>query len=386
MYLLPVYLLCLLLAGPQGVLGGSRFWEAKAPNKRTNPSPDYLAIETLNATSSLLKRAFSIENLPSDAKAPRIWPDKKIRYCFDDTNNVLIKGLLNLAVEKWSQLSRHGFKYEEVSNSVCNSQRSSVLRIYYNNYGRLSTTLGIPPLDATDPTYVGPSMHLSDMAGIGQDDIAANVAHELGHAWGLAHEHQVPQYWITSVLDNPSWNLGRSTSDVQKYFRTTSFNCQNLKDYEAAHDRVQEVIDAAEPEDRAALEVERARLCSSQVVANKYGFSAADWIPMIHISKMVVDSVFDPDSLMMYPSRAGGKGSGDARLIVMTYEDGTLIPNRLAPSHMDIDRLVTLYGTPASSALQVPHVSKSSGFRNTLRKVRSKLDFKRAGDTSAGMC
>jgi hypothetical protein len=385
MYILPISIVGLLLVSAEGVLGGSRFWEAKAPNKRTNPSPDYLAIETLNATSSLFKRAMSIQGQSGDNNAARLWPDKKIKYCFDDPNSVVIKGLWDSATRLWAQLERHGFTYEEVSGSVCTSQRSSVLRIYYNNYGRLATTLGLPVIDASDNTVEGPYMHLSDMVGVGQDDVAANVAHELGHAWGLAHEHQIPNYWEVALTDTlDGWNVPESTEP--KVFMASSFNCQNLKDHDEAVANVQEKIDAATGKERAELVVDLQRLCVSRDVANKHGFSAADWLPMVHTSNMVMDSTFDRNSLMLYPSRAGGVGSGDARLIVMTYKDGTLIPNRLVPSNMDIDRIVTLYGNPASSASLAPHTSKSSGFRNTLRKVRSKLEFRRAGDTAAGLC
>jgi hypothetical protein len=385
MYILPISITGLLLSSAGGVFGGSRFWEAKAPNKRTNPTPDYLAIETLNATSSLFKRAMSIQHRPNDNKAARIWPDKKIRYCFDDPNNVVIKGLLDSATRLWAQLERHGFKYEEVSDSVCHSQRSSVLRIYYNNYGKLSTTLGLPVADGSDNTVVGPFMHLSDMVGVGQDDVAANVAHELGHAWGLAHEHQNPNYWEVEFTDTPAgWQV--NTKSDTKEFMASSFNCQNLKDHGEAVARVQAKIDAATGEERQVLEDDLQRLCGSRDVALKHGFSAADWLPVVSLANLVVDSAFDRNSLMLYPSRAGGVGVGNARLIIMTYKDGTLIPNRLVPSNMDIDRLVTLYGDPASSASLAPHTSKSSGFRNTLRKVRSKLEFRRAGDTAAGLC
>lgn len=390
MYLSSTYILGLLLVSAEGVHGGSRFWEAKAPNKRTNPSPDYAPIETLNATSRLVKRAISIVNRPEDNALPRLWPNKKIRYCFEDENTV-IKGLWQQAIELWAPLMAHGFSYEKVSDSECESQRSTVLRVHYNDKGVLSSTLGIPSIDEAaneaDPDHaiVGPYTRFSDMAGVGQDDIAANVAHELGHVWGLHHEHQNPRWWrLSSEHISGGWpSLGRNPEETR--FQTNGFNCRNLKDYNDARARVQAKIDA-EPDDykKSILQLDLDRLCISQVTANKHGFSAGEWLPLAQTWHLEDDQTFDPQSLMMYPSGAGGTGLGNNRARVMVYKDNTPIPNRIAPSAMDIDRLLTLYGNPASSTPGEPHTSKSSKYRSGFKKARSMLF--RGGDTKAGLC
>ena len=395
MYLFSSFIAGLLLAGAKGVLGGSRLWEAKAPNKWTNPSPDYAAIETLNATSLLVKRGISIENRPNDNAAPRLWPNKKIRYCFDDRDpNAVIRGLWQSAIDLWAPLKRHGFSYEEVADSVCDSQRSSVLRIYYNSNGRLASTLGIPPIDEAaneedpDNAILGPYTHLSDMEGVGHDDIAANVAHELGHVWGLLHEHQNPYYWRVSTADmSNGWNFPMVSGRPIK-FQTSGFNCRNLKDYDTAHARVQAKLDAAIAADdrklRVQLETDLSRLCISPLAAAKHSFSAGEWLPLPNTINLFMDDDFDPFSLMMYPSGAGGTGLSDNRAVVMVYENGDRIPNRSAPSPMDVDRLITLYGSPASSATGEPHNSKSSKLRSGFKKARSMIF--RAGDTKAGLC
>ncbi|KAF2633489.1 hypothetical protein BU25DRAFT_464600 [Macroventuria anomochaeta] len=397
MHLSSTFIAGLLLASAEGVLGGSRFWEAKAPNKRTNPSPDYAAIETLNATSRLVKRAISIENRADDNSVSRIWPNKKIKYCFEDKDentNVIIRGLWKQARDLWAPLIRHGFSYEEVSDSVCESQRSTVLRIHYNDKGRLASTLGIPNIDEAaneaDPenAIVGPYTHLSDTEGIGQDDIAANVAHELGHVWGLLHEHQNPYYWRVSPSDSANGWSFPSVKGATTRFQTSGFNCQSLKDHDTAHASVRTKIATAIADGnrplQVQLETDLSRLCISQVVAGKHKFSAAEWLPLPNTVHLVADDQFDPDSLMMYPSGAGGTGSGDGRAQVMVYENNDPIPNRLAPSGMDVDRLITLYGTPASSTTGEPYTSKSSKVRSGFKKARSMLF--RAGDTKAGLC
>jgi hypothetical protein len=393
MYLPSGLIVGLLFAGAKGVLGGSRLWEAKAPNKQTNASPYYPALETLNTTSVLVRRAFSIKSNPDDNRANRLWPNKKIRYCFEQRPaNVAIRGLWQSAMDIWAELKDHGFSYEEVSDGECISQVSSVLRIHYNQVGRLSATLGIPPINeaanTADPNNAvfGPFVHLSDMLGVGQDDVNANVAHELGHVWGLLHEHQNMKYWSKGIEDN-GWSIPKQSEDIVR-FRAGDFNCQNLKDYNTIVDQVQPKIDKAradgESKKAEALESDLSRRCVSQPAALAIGFSAAEWIPYPNFVNVEWDNTFDEDSLMLYPSGSGGTGLSDNRAVIMTYKNGDHIPNRLTPSSMDIARLIALYGTPTSSTLGVTHNSKSSVFRNKLRSVRSKIF--RAGDTSVGLC
>jgi hypothetical protein len=387
MYLFPTLIAGLLLASAECVLGGSRLWEAKAPNKRTNPSPNYASIETLNTTSPLVRRALSIVDRSSDTSIPRIWPNRRVKYCFDD-KNARIRGLWESAIETWAQLKDAGFTYEEVSDSKCRSERSSVLRIYYNSEGRLASTQGIPPVDTTaNPPMLGPFTHLSDKEGIGQDNVQANVAHELGHVWGLVHEHQNPHYWKDDLGMSSLWNLAWiKGADI--HFHTSGFKCENLKDHDTSRARVQAKIDAAtkagDKNLKGELETDLARLCVSAQAAGKHGFSASEWIPFAQTSNLEEDGNFDPDSLMMYPSGSGGHGLSNARSPVMVYKDGTLIPNRISPTAMDIDRIISLYGNSGSSSTGTPHTSKGSSWRARFKNVRSKLS--RAGDTKDGVC
>ncbi|KAF7672441.1 hypothetical protein GT037_009472 [Alternaria burnsii] len=395
MYLSPTFVSGLLLASAEGVLGGSRFWEAKAPNQRTNSTPDYLGFETYNSTSSLMKRAFSMESRPNDKLAPRLWPNKKIRYHFEDPENLRLKGIWERAIELWAPLKAHGFSYEEVpSKDEWQSNRDTVLLIKYNTDGKLSSTLGIPPINeaANDgkPTDadLGPVTNLSDNEGIGQDDIHANIAHELGHVWGLIHEHQNPRYWrITSGDYNNGWSLWSGKSSQPK-FKPSDFDCEALSDFAAISKTLNTLVaEAREANDHNLmdkLQFDLDHICVSMKVAGKWGFSAAEWLPYPSLDKKVSDDNFDPNSIMMYPSRAGGIGLGDDREVVLKYDDGSLIPNRLAPSPMDINRLITLYGKPALSVPGEPHNSRSSQFFNRLKKIRSGIS--RAGDTKGGSC
>ncbi|KAH6684918.1 hypothetical protein F5X68DRAFT_171356 [Plectosphaerella plurivora] len=362
------------LALTDGVLGGSRLWEAKAPNRRAGVVPAYNphdAPETLNATVPLARRAMSIKNSPGAVGARRIWPNKKMKYCFDDRDDTIVE-LFELAKATWQALTEHGFSYEEVSGSACTgNNRKEVLMVHFNNNGRLASTMGIPP---NDPRAEGPTMHLSNRAGIGQNDIKANVGHELGHAWGLHHEHQNRDWWKTSTehTGDPFWGAMRSNDP---HFQTNKFFCENLSDYATALAKAQ----AAARENPSTHGSDPEIMCKSMAVASDYDFSAMEWLPVANSAHFDTDDTFDEDSLMMYPSQAGGRGNGASRLIVMKYQDDTIIPPRLVPSDMDIQRLLTLYGSENSSPPGEPHGSKVSGVKGAWRKIRTK--FHRAGDT-----
>ena len=270
-----------------------------------------------------------------------------------------------------------------------------MLHIHYNDYGRFSTTLGIPVVDAQEiadnpATAVrGPTMHLSDKEGVGQENTPANIAHELGHAWGLAHEHQNPYYWEQSDIFGPSWNI--PLHKEKTYFETADFNCGNLEDHYKIHKSVQVLIDTeTDDKEREVLQKEYDNLCILRGVANKYGFSAADWLPVDNTVNMFRDKQFDPDSIMLYPSRAGGGDNGPNRRVIMKYKADSMpdqiIPLRHRPSNMDVDRIVLLYGEPAPSTLEVPHNSGSSEYQGRLKGARSSDEFFRAGDTKDGTC
>lgn len=358
------------LALIDGVLGGSRLWEAKAPNRRAGVVPAYNphdAPETLNATAPLARRAMSIKNSGA-VGADRIWPNKKMKYCFKDKDDT-IENLFELAKATWHALTEHGFSYEEVT--CTDSNRREVLMVHFNTDGRLASSLGIPP---KNPKIEGPTMHLSNRAGIGQNDIKANVGHELGHAWGLHHEHQNPDWWKLSRehTGDPYWGGLRST---KPHFQTNQFFCENLSDYATALAKAQAAA-RADP-DKNGKDPEN--ICKSMAVAADYDFSAMEWLPVPSSGHYKVSEGFDEDSLMMYPSQAGGRGNGASRLIVMKYENGDEIPARLVPSDMDIQHLLTLYGSENSSPPGEPHGSKVSGVKGAWRKMRTK--FHRAGDT-----
>lgn len=62
-------------------------------------------------------------------------------------------------------------------------------------------------------------MTLNPSVDIGIEDSVANYAHEIGHAFGLLHEHQSPDVWGTDY---------GGTGQVDEFI----FHCQNMDDYQ----------------------------------------------------------------------------------------------------------------------------------------------------------
>ncbi|KAF5669069.1 zinc-dependent metalloprotease [Fusarium circinatum] len=370
MRFLSLFLLLPLLASY--VDAGSQLWEAShATSKRTD--------------DALLKRAASlIANDEHDNAGAHRWPDKTISYAFStDEAKEKLEKIFEDAKNIWNQLIAKGFKYKKLSLSNCRARRRECLMIHYNDQGKLRTTVGLRPLDEE---FEGPNMHLSDKRDVGNLNRASNAAHELGHAWGLWHEHQVPKWWGQG---DPSEQWGGWLTGTE--LMTEDYHCENLKDYEEALDRMAEDKGLKSREELDESQVKE--LCRFQDTAEEYGFNAFDWVPS-RKGGMKPDETFDRNSLMLYPSGAGGKGEvifgatnedyKDERLPVLTFPGGERIPTRERPTGQDIEKLIWLYGTDYVGASRL-HNDGSSPFKGLLKKIRSKMSL-RAGDTEQGMC
>ena len=331
------------------------------------------------------KRAVSIkpgEN-PDGNGATRVWPKKTLTYAFvDDDAAEKLRPIIFQARQYWSQLDIHGFKYKEITLDRCNLDRDECLLVHYNDRGYRSTTPGRPPLESKTG-YVGPNMYLSDNPKVGNLDANLNVAHEIGHPWGLMHEHQKDIHWEVSDMTQEGWNVQIVNENRDIQFETDDFRCRNLKDYEEAFQKIDER--AKEPEEAAD---DKKLLCRTWSTAKKYGFSGAEWLPM-KTDKLDADPAFDPVSLMLYPSNAGGIGEvngadDDQRLPILTYRNGDRIPIRTGASVADIDKLISIYGDKYKGVSNLLN-SKDNYFRRTFRKVRSTLSLK-GGDTNDGVC
>lgn len=226
---------------------------------------------------------------PSRLSESRPWPGCTIRYCFVDDNTERVLFLdLKAAIEKWytSGLSRETFKWEKVDRAKCFRERSNHLVITITQVPSHSTTLGYKP---ASPRFPGPSMNLYNGELTALDRIAG-FAHEVGHAWGLHHEHQLPKYWFSK---DGFENANGGDSAV---FGIGTFHCQRLADYaeRAAHVR----------DDHKQPETTVQKLCTHYSTAELYSFSAVNWLPEIS-ALMITDAEEGVDwaSIMVYKRR-----------------------------------------------------------------------------------
>jgi hypothetical protein len=336
--------------------------------------------------NALLKRAVSVvaSDDPGDNAGVHRWPEKTITYAFSTTAaEEKLDRIIEDAKKLWNQLKVNGFDYKKLDMKKCKARRSECLVIYYNDQGKLSTTVALRPLDKT---FEGPYMHLSDKVDVGNLDAVINAAHELGHAWGLWHEHQARKWWGQSDIDE-GWG-GYLDGNI---FMTEDYHCDRLKDYEEALERMAKGKGLKSKEELSESQVKE--LCRNQDTAKDYDFTGLEWMPLRQ-NGMDPDPEFDPDSLMLYPSGAGAKGEvipggdgkdpEDKRLAVLTYPGGKPMPSKKGPSGMDIEKLLKLYGTNYRGTSRL-HNDDSSMLKGLLKKVRSKWSL-RAGDTEKGMC
>ncbi|KAJ5933737.1 hypothetical protein N7454_006066 [Penicillium verhagenii] len=248
------------------------------------------------------------------------WPKSTIKYCYEnDAAGTALDDDLRSAWDIWIQAGLpNRFVFKQGSASDCAASNvNNVLTVKLAASAELSTSLG-----KTNPSH----MILNPSTDIGMENAVWNYAHEIGHAWGLMHEHQRPDQWAKSLY-------GGSQSE-NKFI----WNCKNLADYESA----------MASDDISEFSADK--LCQSRASAAQVGFSASQYLP-VTAQQMEFSGTVDYKSIMMYPSIAGGIGAGPSRATVYTLKDGTAIGFNNVPTANDIDNLISMY--PATTTDKV---------------------------------
>lgn len=303
-----------------------------------------------------------------------LWPDKTIKFCFRDVDS---KAKLHDHIVNGMQLwytagLDDAFEMKEVSDGICRDEkkRSNYMVVVYDKpraeggNSILSTTPG-------RPNGSPPSMTLTDDKTIGMLDVVSNIAHEIGHAWGLHHEHQNPHFWDTD-------HKGKDGT----VFTAANWNCENLSDYQKALDSISAEI--SNPNRKKGftvgqMEKHKQSMCTNRGIAKIWGFSAYEYLPLtddgddylVGTEKKDAASV-DWKSIMLYPSGAGGKSDGaGGRMPILKRPNGDPITPNMVPSHGDVAGLTALYGQQKASG-DVLLVDKSSKSRLKFWQVRNK--------------
>ncbi|KAK3292953.1 uncharacterized protein B0H64DRAFT_434245 [Chaetomium fimeti] len=329
------------------------------------------------------KRFFGLSNPATTGAYPRLWPNGNIDACFEQrshlhqgvnkpTRQILYDNLIT-ARELWRQAGlednngKFRFNILPDDDAGCErNQRSTHLLIMYagENNRKMSTTVGVdspqaaPESDRPD-SELGPVMTLSDVIDIGMGNVVANYAHEMGHSWGLHHEHQNPKWWSETFTGVERANY---------FFGEENFHCTNLRDYAtvmAPYDGQPDYIKNAYKNE----------ICRDRSKASRAKFAGGfNYVPITDEPGTIDDERNEPDweSIMLYPSNAGGRvDASGQKLNVLTKRNGDLIDPVSKPSRRDIAGLKKMYGVKTSFFAKLLN-DKSNPLRNMFDGIRKK--------------
>lgn len=190
------------------------------------------------------------------------------------------------------------------------------LHITLTNDKRAGTTVGYRQpgfAENGEPNHVMRFDFFDPSAYWGTRDAVANLAHEMGRAFGLLHEHQK---WM-------AWNPDR-LSDPPREEPLLKLNCENLYDYDDFKNRGEDVD----------------YLCQSMFFSQVRGVSAVDFLPWPQVSTHEQSANIDWNSIIMYASDSASKAPDKPPLV--KYK-GDLIGRILDPSGRDGEALQILY-------------------------------------------
>ncbi|KAK4040083.1 hypothetical protein C8A01DRAFT_15991 [Parachaetomium inaequale] len=385
-----------LLLAVTGVDAGNRAWEppihyAKAAiAARDLSGVNNIYFNGTNVSSdhhAHQKRFFGINTPANSQSYPRLWPNGNIDACFEQvdhqhdgqmksTRAILYDGLI-AARELWRQEGlddNKGFRFNILPDNDAGCQRnlrSTHLLIIYAGQGstKMATTVGIdqpqaaPESNAPD-SMLGPTITLSDSLEVGMENVVANFAHELGHAWGLHHEHQNPKWWhetLSGVDRGDNW-----------FFSEENFHCENLKGFD-------ELMAAYNGQPDYISRPFRNKICRNRGQAGAQQFAGGfNYIPITDEPNTIDDGRNEPDwdSIMLYPSHAGGKIVAGVKQVVLTKRNGDLIQPVFKPSKRDVAGLKKMYGVKSS------FLGKILG--DTGNSLKNKFDSIRKKDKDSG--
>lgn len=250
----------------------SRLWQPRIsrydhlPAISSNHSLTRRALDELENPSPIAARSIDKRLLIRTLSLMQRWPNNEIRYCFATKDDKLaLFSNLKTAINRWWEmgLDQANFKWTEVDENECESRRSSILLIKRQppGTGAHVTTTGFVPADPSVGNF-GPLMELDDGEWGGYDTKVGSFAHEIGHAWGLFHEHQNPNFWRPED--------GFDQGNQGKVFGNDNFHCENIIGYETKLAAAQAQFGQENGK----------RICKNGVWARLMEFEAQAFLPM----------------------------------------------------------------------------------------------------------
>ncbi|KAH8427437.1 uncharacterized protein LDX57_005151 [Aspergillus melleus] len=274
--------------------------------------------------STKIKRAvpFDLNSLTTTT-----WPGGAVMYCWESeaTRNALV-GHFRHATNLWAAagLPETRFRFVEFPLEECMRDRRNSL-VIHRTPGSLefSTTVGkyVGPVSELIP---GPLAFFNDKRepvdrGRGSNTIAEKIVHEIGHIFGLFHEHQNPYFWY-------------DPSDFRIY-------CENIEGFQQA---------------TAHLTHEQIwgenGVCVNQLAALEQGWpTVAHFLPIRELTYLPhgPDNDVDWDSIMLYHSNVGAIVSDGNDYTLRKGPGAPGIAYRIrvkrSPSQRDVQALIRLY-------------------------------------------
>ncbi|KAE8133019.1 hypothetical protein BDV38DRAFT_259800 [Aspergillus pseudotamarii] len=273
------------------------------------------------------------------------WPHETIRYYFSTPE--MKEEFANDIRAAWQLWYAAGlpetFRFIEYSRARCEAAPDDCLLIIAE-YGAPSffTSLGRQRIDPWDRNV----MYLAFQGTEDEHDKAVIIAHEIGHAWGLLHEHQNPLFW--------QWAFRGTRSDS-----LVQFYCENVLGFAEVEHEVNNTL---------LLWAEDGP-CRDQARAYEFGFLASEMIPWRPRYQQPHrlwphDSDVDWDSIMIYESHSFGVDDehGNKKLTLVRTKDLQVIPEPGTVTELDVVGMVHLYHPRYGKFREVFHNDASSAW------------------------